>query len=283
MLKPPARAYHLREVLDSFKGEESFMEAHVNGIKLNYEVYGQGTAMLLVHAFPLNHTMWQPQVEALSDVCQLITPDMRGFGRSEVPEGPYTMDVFADDLAGLLDTLNIQQVILAGLSMGGYIAFAFLRRHAARVQALVLADTRATADTEQAREGRETNAQLVERQGPEAIADMMLPNLISTHASAELRTHLRTVIRGNHPAGIASALRGMALRPDSTSLLSQINVPTLLLVGNEDTLTAPGEMQDMQQAIAGSKLVEIPNAAHIANLENPTAFHAALRDFVQSL
>jgi pimeloyl-ACP methyl ester carboxylesterase len=259
------------------------MEAQINGVTLHYHDEGEGTPVLLVHAFPMSSALWQPQREALAGEARLIVPDLRGFGASEVPNGPYTMETFADDLAALLDQLQIERVVLAGVSMGGYVAFAFWRRHASRVRALVLSDTRATADTDEARAARESNAQLAETQGARVIADMMLPNLLASTATTEVQNRVREIIVGNQPYGIASALRGMALRPDSTDLLPSINVPTLLVVGSEDGLTAPEEMRGLQQRIAGSRLVEIPEAGHLPNFENADAFTAALREFVRGL
>jgi pimeloyl-ACP methyl ester carboxylesterase len=259
------------------------MQAQINGITLHYHDQGAGIPVLLVHAFPMNHALWQPQLDTLIGEARLIAPDLRGFGASEVPNGPYTMETFADDLAALLDQLQIERVVLAGVSMGGYIAFAFWRRYASRVRALVLSDTRASADTDEARTARESNAQLAETQGARVIADMMLPNLLSATATSEVQNRVRDIIVGNQPYGIASALRGMALRPDSSDLLPAINVPTLLLVGSEDGLTSPDEMRSLEQRIAGSRLVEVPGAGHLPNFENPDAFNAALREFLRGL
>jgi pimeloyl-ACP methyl ester carboxylesterase len=259
------------------------MEVQINEIMLHYHDKGQGTPIMLVHAFPMSSAMWQPQLEALASEARVIVPDLRGFGASEVPNGPYTMETFADDLAALLDHLQIERVVLAGVSMGGYVAFAFWRRYASRVRALVLSDTRATADSDEARAARESNAQLAETQGARVIADMMLPNLLAPTALPETQNRVRDIIVGNQPYGIASALRGMALRPDSSDLLPAINVPTLLVVGSEDGLTAPEEMRGLQQRIAGSRLVEVPDAGHLPNLENGEVFTEALREFVREL
>lgn len=256
-------------------------EFTVRDVKLYYEDQGEGNlAVVLLHAFPLNSTMWQPQIAELSEEVRLITPDIRGFGQSKAFPGTHTMALLADDLAALLDHLGLQKVVVGGLSMGGYITFAFWRYHAARVQALVLADTRATNDTAEAREARSANAQLVQEKGAGFIADQMLPNLLAPSASLELQATVRAMIEANEPSRIAGALYAMAYRLDSTDLLSQINVPTLLLVGEQDKLTTPDEMKQIQQNIAGSTLVEIPSAGHISNMENPAAFTAALRDFL---
>lgn len=259
------------------------MQTQVHGITLNYMARGQGPVVVLVHAFPLSGAMWQPQIEALASDYRVIAPDLRGFGASAVPEGPYAMETFAEDIAGLLDTLGIDQVVLGGLSMGGYVAFAFYRRFPERVRALILADTRAAADSAEAKAGREEHARLAEREGAGAIADMMLPRLLSTGAPVALRVRVRGIIEGNQPRGIAGALRGMALRPDATDLLPRISVPTLFLVGEEDMLTTPEVMQEMQAAVRGSRLARIPHAGHVANLENPEAFNTALRAFLAEL
>ncbi len=259
------------------------MEITVNGIKLFYEDRGAGVPLVLVHAFPLSGALWQAQLDALSDTYRVIVPDMRGFGRSDSPPGPYPMETYADDLAALLDALGLDQVVLGGLSMGGYTAFAFVRRYAARLRGLILADTRASADTEEVRANRESNAQMVEQQGSGAMAEVMVPKLLSPAAAPELQSHVRHLIETTSPQGIAGALRGMGLRPDSTDLLPTIMVPTLVIVGAEDALTPPQEMRTLHQAIAGSQMVEVPNAGHAACLENPSDFNAALRAFLQNV
>lgn len=259
------------------------METTVNGVKLFYRDEGQGPAVLLVHGFPVSGEVWLPQLEELSQTCRVVVPDLRGFGNSEVPPGPYTMETHADDLAALLDTLGIERVVLGGLSMGGYIAFAFLRRHAARLCGLVLCDTRATADTDEVRANRETTARLVEEQGATAIADRMIPNLLSSTAPPERKALLRGIIERNQPQAIAAALRGMALRGDSTDLLPTVSVPTLIVVGEDDVLSTPDEMRGLEAAIPGSKLVVISGAGHIANLDQPALFASALTAFVQQL
>lgn len=257
------------------------METNLNGIRMRYEDAGQGEAVLLLHAFPLQGAMWRQQVEALRDSYRLIVPDLRGFGGTDAPPGPYSMDELADDVAALLEYLGLRRVALVGLSMGGYIGFAFLRRHGDRVAALVLADTRAGADSAEGKAGRETNARLAEEEGAGAIADKMLPNLVAPGASEAVRDELRSLIVGNSPEGIAGALRGMAARPDSTPGLGQIGVPTLIIVGAEDGLTPPFEGEALRAGIAESELVVIPGAGHLSNLERPEAFNEALRGFLE--
>ncbi len=259
------------------------MQATVNGITLNYEDRGQGLPLLLIHGFPLSNAMWQQQIEALSASYRVIAPDLRGFGTSDITPGPYPMETFANDLVALLDTLAIEQAVLCGLSMGGYISFAFLRDYAERIRGLILCDTRARDDSDEGKATRETNAQLVEREGANAIADRMLPNLLSPNAPQERHDMLRAIIAGNSPQAIAAALRGMGMRPDSSDLLPTITVPTLLVVGEEDALSPPSEMRELQQHIPDCELAVIPAAGHVANLDNPQAFNEAVSGFLAKL
>jgi pimeloyl-ACP methyl ester carboxylesterase len=254
--------------------------ATVNGIEIAYHDEGAGQPLLLVHAFPLSSAMWVRQIAGLAPRCRVIAPDLRGFGETAPGSGAASLDQLADDLAGLLDQLKVERATVAGLSMGGYISFALWRRHRARIAGLILADTRAGADSAEARHGREQNARLAETQGAAAIADQMLPKLLAASATTPVRDEVREIIEANHPAGIAAALRAMAARPDATSLLAEIDVPTLVVVGGEDALTPPSEARILHEGIAGSRLVEIPGAGHLANLENPEAFNAALEEFM---
>jgi len=254
--------------------------ATINGIELAYRDQGVGEAILFIHAFPLHGAMWDGQVAAFSPHHRVIAPDLRGLGASEAGGGAGSLDQHADDLAALLDHLAIEHATVAGLSMGGYISLALWRRHRQRIAALILADTRAGADSVEGKQGREQNAKLAETQGPGAIADLMLPKLLSPNAPAALRDQVRAMIESNDRAGIASALRAMAARPDSTPLLAAIDVPTLVLVGAEDALTPPSEAEAMFNAIPGCRLAEIPGAGHLSNLESPAAFNAQVLEFL---
>jgi pimeloyl-ACP methyl ester carboxylesterase len=252
--------------------------ATVNGIQIAYRDEGEGRPLLLVHAFPLSGAMWERQITSLAHYYRVIAPDLRGFGASQVVPGPTSMDQYADDLAGLLDQLELgtQRVALGGLSMGGYIAFAFLRRYRQRLDALILADTRAAPDTEEGRQLREQNARLAEEQGPGAIADLMLPKLLSPQASDELRAEVRQMIEANDRASIAAALRAMAARPDSTELLATIDMPTAIIVGEEDSVTPPSDAHALYEAISASSLTVIEQAGHLSNLEAHNRFNAAV-------
>ncbi len=190
------------------------------------------------------------------------------------------LDQYADDLVALLDHVGLQKVALGGLSMGGYIAFALLRRAANRVSALVLADTKATADSDEARQTREQNALMAESKGLEPLAEQMLPSLLADGTPDGQREVVRGIITANQPEGIAAALRAMAQRPDSTPQFSAISVPTLIMVGSEDTLTPPSEARKLHEAINGSQFVELSGAAHLSNIEVPDAFNAAVDAFL---
>lgn len=262
------------------------MRVNVNGIDLSFHDHGQGLPVLFVHAFPLNHAMWDPQVKALAQEFRTITVDLRGHGESDAPRWYYAMDQFADDLVGLLDHLGLQQAVLAGLSMGGYVLFALQRKYPNRIKALVLADTRAQPDTEEGRAGRFTMAQIASQEGPEAVARLMLPKLLtpeSLNSRPDLVDTVQRLITGNPVSGIVGDLMGMALRQDSAPLLKHIACPTLVIVGEQDVATPPDDARLMADQISNARLEVIPSAGHLANLEQPEAFTAALQSFLKTL
>ena len=262
------------------------MNARINDIDLAYSDEGHGPPIIFLHAFPLNRTMWVPQVTDLSDRYRVVTIDLRGHGESDAPMWRYTLDQFAEDVSGLLEHLGIARATFVGLSMGGYILFALYRTHPELFHALVLADTRATADTPDAKAARFSMAQIAYRRGASAIADLMLPKLLSPAACehrADLQDQLRTIITGNQVSGIVGDLMAMEERPDSTPLLRTISVPTLVIAGEEDLASPPEEVEEMATHISGSTFVRIPQAGHISNMENPGAFNAALLSFLTSV
>ena len=260
--------------------------ARVRGIEVAYDDAGGGRPFVLLHGFPFNRSMWREQAEALSATCRVITPDLRGQGETSAAAGPATMEEMAEDLAALLDELNIERAVVGGLSMGGYVVLAFLRAHPERVGALVLADTRAQADTDDARRTREETARRALAEGMEPIADVMLPKLLAP-ATRERRpdvvARVREMILGTKPEGAAAALRGMAARRDQTDLLEAINVPTLIIVGSEDAITPPADAEAMHAKIEGSRLVKIEGAGHVSNVERPDEFNRALAEFLSGL
>lgn len=277
-LSPVARGPKLAPV--------DYMIATINGINLAYTDQGHGTPVVLLHAFPQNRAMWDQQVMALSRTHRVIAPDFRGFGESDAPPGPYTLDRFADDVAELLDHLAIPRAVLVGLSMGGYTLFAFYRQHAARVKGLVLADTRAQADTEEGQAGRFTMAQTAQSEGAGAIADLMLPKLLSPVAQQtkpDLVRQVRSAIERTKVSGIAGALMAMAERPDSVPLLAQIACPVLVMTGELDGPTPPADGKFMAERIPGARLEIISQAGHLSNLEQPEAFNRTLLDFLEGI
>lgn len=256
----------------------------LNDIELALHEAGTGRPVLLVHGFPLNHHMWDAQVAALSASHRVLAPDLRGFGQSDVTEGTVTMDQMADDLAALLDAQKITEpVVLCGLSMGGYVALAFWRKYAARLSGLILCDTRSAPDSPEAAAGRETTAQNVLASGPQPVVDVMRNKLYAPATlqdKPQLVAEVEAMMQTTAPAGIAAALRGMAVRPDSTPSLPQIAVPTLVLVGEHDAISPPAEMRGIAEAIPGAEFVEIAGAGHMAPMEDPAAVNQALLSFL---
>lgn len=251
---------------------------------------GAGLPVLLVHGFPLDHTMWNPQIEALAGRWRVLAPDLRGFGQSPLgssvdPQRGVTMEQYADDLAELLDALGIEEpIVLVGFSMGGYIAWQFMRKYAPRVRALVLCDSKAVPDTEEARAGRLKMAEHVAEWGAARVAEMMGPRLWASGTFAtkpEVVAAVRRVVESTSPAAIAAAQRGMAARPDVSSLFSTIRVPTLVMVGAEDAISPPAEMRLIADAVPGAEFVEIAAAGHMTTLENPLAVNEALLRFLE--
>jgi 3-oxoadipate enol-lactonase len=262
------------------------VKARLGGVELEYDARGEGRAVLFLHAFPLGLSMWDAQAEALSRTRRVVRFDARGFGGSPPGAGPLTMDTIADDGAALLDQLGIERAVVAGCSMGGYAAFAFVRRHPGRLGGLVLQDTRAGADSEEAKANRHALAQRILAEGAPAAVEAFLPKLLgeTTHRERpKIVARVREWILATSPRGIADALHGLAAREDSRGTLAAIRVPTLVLVGEEDVLTPPAEAEAIARAVPGARLVGVPKAGHLANLENPTTLNAALAAFLDGL
>ena len=248
---------------------------------------GAGTPLVLLHAFPLDGRMWAPQVEALAGSYQVIVPDLRGFGAArDQAVSEAGMDLLADDVARLLDDRGLDRVVLGGLSLGGYVALAFLRRHADRVSGLVLLDTKATADGDQARKDRLAMVERVLAEGSGFVAEAMLPKLLgetSREHRPEVVEKVGTLIREQAPEAIVGAQRGMAARSDTTDLLASIAVPALVVTGEEDTVTAPEAGRDLAAGIPGARFLLVEEAGHLVNLEQPEIVNEALLDFLAPL
>jgi 3-oxoadipate enol-lactonase len=244
-------------------------------------------ALLLIHGFPLHSSMWAPQLEELAGFTRIIAPDLRGHGDSEAVPGPYTVEMLAHDCVGLLEHLAIQPpVIVCGLSMGGYVAFELYRQYPELVAGLILAATRAGADSEEARANRDKAAENVRANGVPALVEGMLPKLLAPQTAAAdpaLVDVVRMIMLTTSPEGAVGALQAMRDRPDSTPTLAEIDVPTLIIHGRDDQLIPLAEAEAMHQAIKGSRLVAIPDAGHLPNLENPELFNDAVIDFLEEI
>lgn len=253
-----------------------------------YEQCGQGRPVLFVHGFPLDHALWSDQLTELAEFGRLIAPDLRGFGKSHSArvEG-MTLERIADDLIALLDGLGIvEPVVLCGLSMGGYIAFEFVRKYPHRLAGLVLCDTRAAADSPEVKAARQTMAERVRREGVGHVIEAMRPRMFSPR-TLEQRPQVverwKAMVQRCPVETIAAALRAMGARPDSTALLPQIDRPALVIVGSDDVTSPPEEMRAMANALPRSRFVVIPEAGHLTPMENPTAFNAALGEWLGQL
>jgi len=254
--------------------------------EIGYQVMGKGPPVVLLHPFPAHHGFWAPLAERLATRYRVILPDLRGHGDSEVGEGPATMEKHAVDLARVCDAAEAGRAVFVGVSIGGYILFEFWRRSRQRVQALILSDTRAQADTAEGRANRLKSAEDVLQRGPEPFIDAMLPKLLgeSTHQGRpDLVQAAKRMMMKMSAQGIAQVQRGMAARPDSVETLKSIQVPTLLLVGSEDTLTPVADAEFMRQNIPGSQLRIIARAGHYAAFEQSEAALPLLRHFLDGL
>lgn len=262
------------------------MKAQVNGIALAYDDKGTGLPLVFLHAFPLDRRMWAAQSEALSSRFRVVTIDLRGHGESDAPLWHHTLDQAAEDVRVLLDQLSIQQAVFVGLSMGGYILFAFYRQYAARVTGLVLADTKAQADSPEGKQARFQMAQVAYTNGSSAIADIMVPKLLSPEtiqSKPEIVRKVRTMIENTQTSGIVCDLMAMAERPDSLPILARITCPTQVVVGQSDVTTPPSDAKTMADNIPGARLTVIPGAGHLANLEQADRFTRIVGTFASEL
>jgi 3-oxoadipate enol-lactonase len=260
----------------------------VGGRSTRYLEAGAGWPLVLLHAFPLNADMWQPQLERVPAGWRMIAPDFRGFGPDAPPgsaQPALTLDDLAADTDALLEALGIAEAVIAGLSMGGYVAFALCRRSPQRFTGLVLADTRSEADSPEGRDARLKMIELVKGRGPRAVADQMIPKLLGTttlQTRPEVAEAVRRMIESASADAIASAVQAMLTRPDSTPDLERISWPALVLVGEEDSITPVAAAESMGRGLSRSRLVVLPAAGHLSSLETPDAFSRALEDFLLS-
>jgi pimeloyl-ACP methyl ester carboxylesterase len=259
--------------------------ASVNGITIAYDDVGSGTdALLFVHGHPFNRSMWRPQIEALrGSTWRVIAPDLRGYGESSVVPGKTTLDVFATDLAALLDHLNQDQVVLVGLSMGGQIVMEFCRQYSTRVRGVVLAATSPVAEAEDGKRARNAMADRLLREGMDGYAAEVLAKMVAPSCMAEqpsVAAHVLAMMRGTDPHGAAAALRGRAERPAYEPTLAELSVPALICVGDEDVFTTRADAELMQRLLRRSELLWLNGVGHMPNLERRAEFNVALAHFL---
>lgn len=262
------------------------MIAKINDIDIAYDDQGQGPAVLLIHGFPLNRQMWQPQLAPLADAgYRVITPDLRGFGQSEAPSH-YSMDAFADDIVALLDTLGIEDAVIGGMSMGGYILLDLLERHPQRIRAAAFIATKSAADDEEGRARRTAMAAEAERLGANPLIKIFAELLFApdtTQTRPELIAKVRSWMRDTNPKALAGGLLAMRDRKDYTPLLTEIRQPCLVLAGAEDRAASPNAVEVFTTALPRCESRILPNAGHMLNMERPEEFNAELLRFLSAL
>jgi pimeloyl-ACP methyl ester carboxylesterase len=244
----------------------------------------QGRTLVLIHAFPLDERMWEPQLALAEAGWRVIAPHLRGTNGGQPEAAVPTMDDFAADVIDLLDALHIENAVIGGLSMGGYVTFALFRHAPRYFRGMILADTRPQADTPEAVEGRKRLLAVVREKGAAAVAEEMVPKLLGETTRRErpdIAAHVGDLVRSNSADAIAGAISALMSRPDSTTILSTIHCPTLIIVGEEDTITPPPLSHDMKRAIGGAELVVVPRAGHLSSIEQAAAFNAALAQFLE--
>lgn len=259
----------------------------INGIAVGYDDEGEGEPLVLIHGHPFDRSMWRPQVSRFSQAgWRVITPDLRGYGQTTVVPGKTALETFARDIAALLDRLEVDDIVLGGLSMGGQIVMEFYRLFPDRVRGLVLADTSPQAETASGKKLRHDTAERLMREGMGPFADEVLPKMVASHNIRELPAvaqHVLGMMRGTNPEGAAAALRGRAERRDYVEMLRHISVPSLVLVGQLDEFTPVSDAQLMYECIPDATLVVVNGAAHMPNLERADVFNGELAQFLEKV
>lgn len=256
-------------------------------LRISYQLVGAGRPLVFLHAFPLSSAMWQPQIEAFGRDFQVLALDARGFGETSPFEDAPSVETIARDLNATLETLGIsQKIVLCGLSMGGYAALAFARLFPSQLAGLVLADTRADADTPDGKKAREEMIVLAQEQGAEAVIEKMLPKLLcetTRQDKPDVVALVKAIARRNRGENLAQAIRALRDRPDATASFVAFKFPTLVIGGQEDSPSPPDVMAQMATQILNARHVVIPDAGHLSNLEQVEAFNDALREFLRGL
>jgi len=260
----------------------AFAHAHVkvNSTFLYYDERGNSFQhLVLLHGFPMDRRIWAAQVQDLSSIATVITPDLRGFGQSRSTE-PFSIESQADDLHALLTQLDVLPCVLGGLSMGGYVALAFAAKYATDLKGLALVDTRADADSPATREGRAKMIELAKEKGSAAVADAMLPKLLAADADPRVAAELRKILLDCPALTIQHAQAAMRDRPDRTEILAKLNIPCRIIVGELDVLSPPAVAHEMSRRIRRCDLTIIPGAGHVTPMENAGAVSAALSELI---
>lgn len=259
--------------------------ATINGVDLSYTERGSGTPLVLLHGFPLDSRVWRGQVEELSSRCRVITPDLRGFGRSP-SDAPFTLESQAEDVRALLATIKALPCVLGGLSMGGYITLAFARKYLADLRGVMLVDTKAEPDTEEGKQGRMKMVELARSKGSPAVAEQMMPKMLNPETGTsrpQVQRELREIMEACPAKTIEHALLAMRDRPDSTDVLATIAVPSLVIVGEADAITPPPVAEAMVKRLPKGKLAIIRGAGHMAPMEQAGQVNRVMREFMDEV
>ena len=262
------------------------MQVRSGDANIFYEVTGKGPDLVLLHPFPINHHIWDPIAERLAAYYRVILPDLRGHSDSETGEGPATMAKHAGDVLRVCEDVGVERAVFCGNSIGGYVMFELWRQHRERMRAMVLCGTKAGADNAEARSTRLKAAETVEREGPAQFIETMLPRVLGESTLRnrhDLVDRARNMMQKMYVAGIAAVLRGLAERPDSISTLATIDVPALVIVGDEDVATPRSEAEIMARGIRGSRLAVVAGAGHYVPLERSDEVHRLVREFLQGI
>ena len=263
----------------------SFKHLLVNGVATAVDVQGDGLAVLFIHGFPLDRTVWRYLIAPLTGRRRIV-PDLRGLGLSDAPETGYSIAQYADDMATMLRLLDVERAVVCGLSMGGYVALDMWRRHRERIAGLILINSRSEADGPAARDARDEMITMVERDGTQALADLLVPKLLAPESQTtmpQVVERVRTMIESAPPAGVIGALRAMKDREDATALLPTIDVPTLVIAGREDQLIPVDHARSMAAEIPGAQFTLIPGAGHLAPIEQPVPTSRVIGEFLDAL
>jgi len=259
----------------------------VNNVNIAYEISGTGIPLVLIHGHPFDHTMWAPQVNAFSKNHRVITPELRGYGQSDVPEGATRFEDYATDVLTLLNYLGVESFHLCGLSMGGQVIMEMFRQKPNRIKSLIFADTFAGLDTPEVKQGRYDTANQLEKDGMNAYADEVIykmMKLANVSAMPEVAAHVLKMMKATSPVGAAAALRARSERIDYLNeVLPLINIPTLVIVGRDDQFTPVAKAEELQQHLQNCKLVIIEDAGHLPNLEHPDEFNEVVLSFLHGI